>query len=626
LKCCILDTETDSLEPTVVWVAGVKDLQTGEKFFYRNPDVRPEPLAQKLEDYDRIIGHNVLAFDSMKVLGPLCKIEIPLAKIIDTLVLSRLINFSIPGGHSAEAWGKRLGQHKLEFSDFSRYSKKMAEYLSGDLDNHEAVYLHFKRFVDDPSWQKAIEIEHHSAWVCEQLHHNGFLMDVPLMNELYAEVLAEIAIEDKKILESIPPRVVKGKEVQPRVKKDGSLSAVGLNHLDNPNDCWGSHTTVNFESFNPASPKQRTDLLWDAGWKPTEKTKTYANLSRQYGKYDEKDQVRLAQLKKYGWTTSEENLSTLPESAPEGAKVLVRWLALNNRRLRLEEWFRALKDDGRIHGQYLHIGAWTHRKAHSAPNQANIPRPFAGTPQSETDKVAAKYNARFRQCFTVEKDRWLVGTDAEGIQLRILAHLMQDEDYINAVVNGRKEDESDVHNVNRRALGLDHITRDDTKTFIYAWLLGAQDRKVASILRVTPQVAKTSMASFLERLPALKRVKQDQIPAEARQGYFVGMDGRKVVCSTERLVLAGHLQCNESIVMKHATRLWMKELDSSGINYKIVNDVHDEWQTSVEGTKEEAEYVGQVQSDAIRSVGVELGCLCPLAGSYSIGHNWYETH
>ena len=80
-------------------------------------------------------------------------------------------------------------------------------------------------------------------------------------------------------------------------------------------------------------------------------------------------------------------------------------------------------------------------------------------------RVKAKYDGPFRGLWTVEEGNYLVGTDAEGIQLRILADLMESQEYIDAIITGKKEDETDIHNLNRKALGLPHITRDMAKTF-----------------------------------------------------------------------------------------------------------------------------------------------------------------
>jgi DNA polymerase I-like protein with 3'-5' exonuclease and polymerase domains len=70
---------------------------------------------------------------------------------------------------------------------------------------------------------------------------------------------------------------------------------------------------------------------------------------------------------RYGWMTNEENLQTLPTSAPQAAKDLVKWLTLEGRRKALTEWLKCCEEDGKIHGKYWPIGAWTHRMSHSAP-------------------------------------------------------------------------------------------------------------------------------------------------------------------------------------------------------------------------------------------------------------------
>ena len=174
---------------------------------------------------------------------------------------------------------------------------------------------------------------------------------------------------------------------------------------------------------------------------------------------------RLEKFKVYGWRVNESNLNTLPESAPQEAKDLAKWLTLEGRRSSLEEWLGCVQDDGKIHGKFWFIGAWTHRMSHSKPNQANIPSEFHKEPKTAVEEVKDKYDKHLRECFKVAEDEWLVGCDAEGIQLRVLAHYMKSEEYREAIVSGKKELETDIHNLNRKALGLSHIDRDDSKTF-----------------------------------------------------------------------------------------------------------------------------------------------------------------
>ena len=339
------------------------------------------------------------------------------------------------------------------------------------------------------------------------------------------------------------------------------------------------------------------------------------------------DKERGENYKRYGWSCNEDNLNTLPSTAPQAAKDLAQWLTLEGRRSSLAEWLGCVNEgDSRIHGKFWHIGSWTGRMSHSNPNQANIPSPFHGAPKTAVEEIKARYDADMRALWTVEDGCYLVGTDAEGIQLRVLAHIMKSDDYVDAICNGDKKFETDIHNLNRKALGTICKDRDDAKTFIYAWLLGASVTKVAEILGCNVGQASNAVDNFLRSLPELNKVKSLMIPRDARKGYFTGLDGRKVKCDSEHLMLAGYLQSGESIVMKRATVLWKGWVDKTGIEYKLTDLVHDEWQTEVRGTMEEAEEVGRLQRLSLEQVGKDLGMYCPLAGSTDIGTDWLATH
>lgn len=335
------------------------------------------------------------------------------------------------------------------------------------------------------------------------------------------------------------------------------------------------------------------------------------------------DKKKEERYKQYGWKINETNLATLPPTAPEAAKLLTKWLTLEGRRSSLEEWLGCVKSDSRIHGKFWHIGSWTHRMSHSAPNQANIFAPFHGEPKNPVEEVKHKYDYALRNLW--EAPKFLVGTDAEGIQLRILAHYMKSEEYRDAICEGKKEDKTDIHNLNKNALGPVCHSRDDAKTFIYAFVLGASPPKVAEILSCSIPKAKEAVDNFLRSLPGLKKLKDYKIPMDAARGFFIGLDGRKVQCDSEHLMLAGYLQNGESCIMKHANVLWRENARLAGINFKQVDFVHDEWQTEVE-TAEEAELLGKIQREAIEQTGRDLGLFCPLAGSTDIGRTWAETH
>jgi len=332
----------------------------------------------------------------------------------------------------------------------------------------------------------------------------------------------------------------------------------------------------------------------------------------------------LDHYKKYGWKCSEENLKTLPEDAPEAARDLAKWLTLEGRRSSLQEWLQCVQEDGRIHGKFWHIGAWTHRMSHSSPNQANIPACWPKDkegnpiePKTAVEEVKYKYDDKLRALF--KTSHFLVGADASGIQLRILAHYMESEEYKEAILDG------DIHTLNQGALGALCRTRDVAKTFIYAWLLGAGIAKIASILGCTIAQAKEAEKNFLKALPGLRKLKKIIIPRDAARGFFSGLDGRKVPCNSEHLMLAGYLQNGESVIMKHATVLWTKTAKTKGLRFRLLDLVHDEWQVECP-TKEEAEEVGKLMCQALRDVGEALGMFCPMDGEYRVGINWKETH
>lgn len=361
---------------------------------------------------------------------------------------------------------------------------------------------------------------------------------------------------------------------------------------------------------------------------------------------------------RYGWTVDETNLATLPKTAPQAAKDLVKWLTLEGRRKSLTEWLNCVGDDNKIHGKYWPIGAWTHRMSHSNPNQANIASPinhpfvskddgliyveqygkkygpfstqfeahkFEGPDLTPVETIKTKYDAAMRNLWKASDGAWLVGTDAEGIQLRLLAHYMKSQEYVDAICKGKKEDETDIHNMNKKALGPICRTRDDAKTFIYAFLLGASIPKIAEILNCSTKEASQAVNNFLTALPGLKRLKEWTIPNDARRGYFIGLDGRKVNCNSEHHMLAGYLQNGEAVIMKHWIIEWRSRAKAAGIKFRQVNFVHDEVQVEV-FSLEDAEKLLDIQKESMLKINDDLKLFCPMAVDGRVGKTWLESH
>lgn len=217
----------------------------------------------------------------------------------------------------------------------------------------------------------------------------------------------------------------------------------------------------------------------------------------------------------------------------------------------------------------------------------------------------------------------LVGHDASGLELRMLAHYMNDDDYTEAIVNG------DLHTINQEMAGLP--TRDAAKTFIYAFNYGAGDSKIGSIIGKGAREGKAIKYKFLQNNPALANLITNVTNASSR-GYLVGLDGRRLIMRRNPMngqvmkhkALNTLLQGAGSVVMKHAMVLLDGYLKEEGLHSLKVIDMHDEAQ--YECLPHEAEKHGELAVQSIRDAGVKLNLNCPLDAEYKIGKNWAETH
>ena len=676
----ILDIEANSLvNPSKIWVVVCKDTDTGEYYIFREVTDNAEELQalkSLLQNYETVVGHNFLGYDAPH-LDRLCGIRWDNKVIIDTLVISKLIDYSRPNGHSLDTYGEELNIPKDTYSNFSKYTIELENRCITDVNINEKVYLKYLKYINSTEWYNSINLEHKFQSIVNILNTNGFSFNITKANKLLEKVTLELSILDKDILEYFTPKSKLIRIVVPRKTKHGTISRVSIpRSLGNDLSVFeegAPFSLITFEAFNPSSHKQIVDVLSSAGWSPTDKTKTHLEVERRINRlkyqrsrtpaldaelsklYDD-----LYKLKKYGWKINETNLSSLPSTAPSPARTLAKRILLEARRRTLTEWLGLVAEDGRIHGKFYGIGAWTHRMAHQQPNTANIPNEF------DTFGKKKLLGKEMRSLWQAPKGRLLVGVDAEGIQLRIFAHYIDDPEFTRALVEGKKDDKTDPHSLNQRVLGSVCKSRAAAKRFIYALLLGAGTGKLAEILGCSVQETEHALDRLMSRYQGWALLKEEEIPRDAKRGYFVGLDGRKVLIPGEtmgqrkHLCMSGYLQNGEAVCMKLATLLWYNQLEdingTLGTNsgrpselsvlradddlvdtsrpWKIVNFVHDEWQTECTNNVDIALKIAKIQSDSLQTVGTQLGLKCPLAGSYynedlkdyTIGTNWSVTH
>lgn len=562
-KVIVGDVETDALFGYTKVHCCVFNELDGTEYVFEEPTKRPRvanELKEFLHEYTSLAGHNFIGFD-YRALNHLLPGIIPEhLGIIDTLVISRLVNYPRKGGHSMEKIGEGFGVKKegVDIKDWSTYTPLMLSRCKSDVKINLRELQSKLRFLNDPEWQQPIYIEHFVQWAAEGMHDHGLPFDKEKAIELRKELADKLTPIDESLAEAFPPVPKVVRTISPRLTLKGTLNSqdfrwarnrefkylpderqviLGEPVEDHTPDLSGfsdeSFDLVELIPFNPGSPKQIVERLNEAGWKPTEKTKGHLELikSRRNWKGTKDEYAdRLREYQLTGWKVSEENLKTLPADAPKAAFDLAQRLTIASRLSDIDEWLALVSPDGRIHGQYAGVGAWTHRMAHSKPNTANIPVAKRSPKDTPFQTWVNDINDAMRSLFIAPSGRRLLGTDADGIQMRIFAHLVGDQKLIDALVKGDKANATDIHSVHQRALGVVCKSRDAAKTFIYAFLLGAGVAKVAEILECSQSDAKAAVNNFLEFYPGLKELKQSRIPRDAARGYFVGLDGRKVVC------------------------------------------------------------------------------------------------
>jgi len=211
----------------------------------------------------------------------------------------------------------------------------------------------------------------------------------------------------------------------------------------------------------------------------------------------------------------------------------------------------------------------------------------------------------------------LIGIDASGLELRMLAHYMNDKNYTKEVVHG------DIHTVNQMVAGLQ--SRDQAKTFIYAFIYGAGDAKIGAVVGGNRSDGKNLKERFLNRTPALANLRERVFRA-AKTGKIKGVDGRYLRIRSEHSALNVLLQGAGAIVMKKALAIFYQDLLKQKLNpvkYFVAN-IHDEWQLDVPTGL--CEQVANIGIRSIRNTAQALNLNCPLDGEYKTGNNWSLTH
>jgi DNA polymerase I len=511
----------------------------------------PDTLSEALRGSVSVVGHNLIGYD-MPVLERLWGITVAPERVLDTLVLSRLYEPSKSGGHSLRNWGECLGFPKGDHTDWSQLSQEMIDYCIRDVEVTEAVHQNLMQNMTCFS-PNCIELEHKVQASVQQQEINGWTLDQPLARDLCATFKERMNEIEEELQQKFPPIV-----------------------HERWSEKTGKQLKDKVEVFNVGSRQQIAKRL--------------SSLGVRFDKVTDKGNP----------IVDEAVLETI--DLPE-AKVVSEYLMLQKRYAQVNSWLEHVKEDGRVHGRVISNGAVTGRMTHQSPNMAQVPASHS------------PYGHECRSCWTVPEGKKLVGFDASGLELRMLAHYMKDEDYTNEIING------DIHTANQRLAGLE--SRNQAKTFIYALLYGAGDEKLGSVAGGGRTTGKKLRESFLNNLPSFAALK-DRVSNASSRGYLTGLDGRRLLVRSEHSALNTLLQAAGAIVMKKALVILDDYAKLWKLDYKIIGNIHDEVQSEV--AEKDAEKFGWLAVECLKAAGLEFNLRCPLDGEYKVGTTWAETH
>lgn len=606
-KVWAVDIEGDDLPSTVIWCLCAVNVRTGDSVELTDKDEITDWINQRKSEGCKFVGHNIIGYDA-PTCNRLLGTNLTSGDIIDTLVLSMMYSPSIDGGHSLEAWGVRLKFPKSEFNDFSKLTPEMVKYCFRDAQLCRRIYIELvKRMLKVGYTEASVKLEHQSWMLIKKQQEVGFAFDITEANILYAK-LRNIEEEIKEqIYEIWPPTLEIVATYNRPYKKDGTDSAQLIRHREQfervevyPDgsgyDCYG------WVSFNIGSPIQRVEKLVDSGWEclPDERTPTGNPKPTSKGQL-------VPSLQRF-----------VQESENNGPRLIAKWIEINARANMVNTWIEAYNDKtGCIHGSLWMANTLRYR--HSNPNTANIPAVRVDKEEKPILGIDGSFTFEARNLWTVrdKRTRSLVGVDAKGIQLRVLAHYLNNPVFTDAVLNG------DPHSYNQEIGGF--ATRAMAKTFIYAFLLGAGDAKVGQIIGDNARMGREVKARFVSNFPGLSEL-MDRLQREVDStGRIQLIDGASLIVTAPHTRLGYLLQGDENRIMKRAAVNIAREISRRNIDALKVGDIHDEFQFDTLN-KDVEEFVNEICPTAFASSGVHYNYRVPIECSSAVGLTWACTH
>lgn len=443
-------------------------------------------------------------------------------------------------------------------------------------------------------WDIPLRIEHKIAQIITQQEINGWKFDLDQAHK-YVNFLNE---EQEKIYDEVRPLLRPEMEKKSTIRNPftarGDISVRAEKYLGSSVDYLsGPFSPVVFREPDLGSRNKLMTQLSRHGWMPLE--------------YTEKGNARL----------TEESLEMLEGGV---GKDIARWYILGHRKSQIQGWMDSTRKDGRISARANPCGTPTGRMRHSTV--VNVPK----ANQSDSELLwypegKVTFGTEMRSLFIAEEGYILVGYDSKGLELRILAHYMDDPEFREEVIHG------DPHSYNQQKAGLDE--RSDAKTLIYALVYGASDSKLGTIVKGTAKDGRDLRKRILTGLPKLGRLVK-RVEQASERGYIHGLDGRRMPIRKQHAALNTLIQGGGAVAMKViAINLDKLIYEKAGMSLNVirkVGDFHDEAQTEVKNSEKYIELFSNSVVKATDNATRFLKLRCPLESDLKSGPNWAYTH
>ncbi len=354
---------------------------------------------------------------------------------------------------------------------------------------------------------------------------------------------------------------------------------------------------ISGEEFNINSPKQLGVILFEKlGLPVIKKTKT-------------------------GYSTNAEVLDKLKDQSPIIDKIIEYRQIVKLNSTYVEGLLSIINPiDGRIHSSFNQTITTTGRISSTEPNLQNIP-------------VKLEMGRNIRKVFISDKECKLVDADYSQVELRVLAHMSQDETMIDAFKHNEDihtKTASQVFNVS-----MDEVTskqRSDAKAVNFGIVYGKSDFGLSEDLNIPVKQAKEYIENYFNKYNKIKEFMDNIIDDASSNGYVTTILNRRryipeikssnfmVRNAGKRAAMNAPIQGSAADIIKIAMINVYKKLEENNLKSKLILQVHDE--LIVEAVDSEIDIVKKIVKDEMgNAVCLDVN----LDVDLNIGDSWYDT-